>query len=140
MAACSVRRKYDDAPFVEEYIVPQLLLQWVTERNEVQGIAYFSVRLEPRTDTSTLQTNFVFPVRKSAPAGVCEALREWVTLTEPAYWPLLEPGNTIDNPRRGTPQTHDHPINLMRGHSLSYGVTPFGLREIELLKRDAGPM
>src|SRR5206468_12842518 len=52
MAACSVRRKYDDSPFIEEYIVPQLVLQWVTLQNHVQGIAYFSVRLEPRTDTS----------------------------------------------------------------------------------------
>jgi hypothetical protein len=140
MAACSVRRKYGEAPFIEEYIVPQLVLQWVTERNEAQGVAYFSVRLEPRTDTSTLQTNLVFPVRKSAPSGACEALREWFNLTEPAYWPLLEPGDTIDNPRRGTPQTYGHPIELMRGHPLPYGATPFGLREIELLKHDAGSM
>lgn len=32
-------------PFVPEFIIPQLLLQWVAQEEQIDGIRYFSVRL-----------------------------------------------------------------------------------------------
>ena len=43
LAACSVRRMHGNAPFIHEYIVPQLVLQWIVKQDEIDGVRYFSV-------------------------------------------------------------------------------------------------
>lgn len=39
-AACSVKVKNRDNPFIEEYIIPQLLLLWIRHNDNFDGIAY----------------------------------------------------------------------------------------------------
>jgi hypothetical protein len=50
IAACAFCAKERGSPFVEEYVVPQLLMSWVAERRECAGVRYFSThvrRLRP---------------------------------------------------------------------------------------------
>jgi len=43
--ACSIKKKYKNTPFVYEYILPQLILQWVTHNTDIDGIRYFSTNV-----------------------------------------------------------------------------------------------
>ena len=46
LAACSVRVLHTGMPFIPEYIVPQLLLQWLRNESGLDGLRYFSTKVE----------------------------------------------------------------------------------------------
>jgi len=143
MAACSVETKYPKAPFIEEYIVPQLLLQWVTERNHVDAIAFFSVKLKPRTDNFLANINFVFPSKGAGqPTGFCEKLRRLFIVTEPVSWQLLAGTSRIAivGGNLPVPINSQMWIELIRGKSERYESTQFGRMEEELLRLPCSPL
>lgn len=80
--ACSVKvRDHEDA-FKPEYIIPQLLLQWVRERQEVHGIAYQTTNIDYKTSLSQgAFTNFVLPVKENKIRGLCEILKAKFEIT-----------------------------------------------------------
>ncbi len=88
IAACSYIRVNKSDPFAVEYIIPQLLMQWV--RNEMQefdkliGIRYFSCASERASD---LGFNYVFPTsgEQSPEVHFCKVLSKAFILTEPVY-------------------------------------------------------
>ena len=63
IAAASIPTPHDGSPFVEEYIIPQLILQWVMKNSEWDGIRYFSARWTPPDDRLRASVNYVFPAR-----------------------------------------------------------------------------
>jgi len=75
IAACSIIRKYPDSKFAPEYVIPQMLLQWITDpkritdskknNNEIDGIRYFSTRFFDHSLTPKPTVNYVFPAIKS---------------------------------------------------------------------------
>lgn len=81
-------------PFAAEYIIPQLLMQWV--RNEIRsnkgdeydqlvGIRYFSCA---SVKASNMGFNYVFPTsgqQKSAELPYCSVLTRSFRLTNPVY-------------------------------------------------------
>ena len=81
-------------PFAAEYIIPQLLMQWVrneicTNRNddydELVGIRYFSCASVKASD---MGFNYVFPTSgnpKSADLPYCSVLAKAFRLTNPVY-------------------------------------------------------
>lgn len=88
IAACSYIRVNKSDPFAVEYIIPQLLMQWV--RNEMRGfdkligIRYFSCASERASD---LGFNYVFPTsgEQSSEFPFCKILSKAFILTEPVY-------------------------------------------------------
>ena len=86
IAACSFIRVNKSAPFSSEYIVPQLLMQWVrkqTGENELMGIRYFSCASQR---ASELGFDYVFPVNNTNwKGGYCSVLRDSFKLSEPVY-------------------------------------------------------
>jgi hypothetical protein len=86
IAACSIKRESRDGAFYPQYIVPQLLLQWVTKEQRVDGIRYFSTRTPPGGDP---HTNCAFPAREIAASGRCSYLRRKFHLTDPIAWSIL---------------------------------------------------
>ena len=86
IAACSFIRANKNTPFSSEYIIPQLLMQWVRKQvgsNKLMGIRYFSCA---SIRASELGFDYVFPVDNTEYAeGYCSVLRDsfWVTL--PVY-------------------------------------------------------
>jgi len=83
LAACAVRRENRLGTFVPEYIVPQLVLQWVSQRKEVDGIRYFSVRMPSKGFHVLAHSNCVFPVQTSSHSGYCPILKRHFSLTDP---------------------------------------------------------
>jgi hypothetical protein len=62
-AACSIQVDSIEGSFFPQYIVPQLLLQWVTKEKKVEGIRYFSTRRSAKDLGLYVYANCVFPVR-----------------------------------------------------------------------------
>jgi hypothetical protein len=139
LAACSVRRLHRNSPFIAEYIVPQLLLQWVTESNygrhpdhvKVDGIVYFSVNCDQGCDLGEPSLNFVFPVQEPQPRGQCPVLRRKFEMTDPVNWPLLENCDFGD----GVTRNADRYIRLAEKR-VRYLDTPFGIVESALSRLD----
>lgn len=85
LAACMTRTHEPQAAFKPEYIVPQLLLQWVTQETNLIGIRYFSTRVgNPRTPT--IGANLVIPARVMAPSGLCSRLTSLFEVTPVWNW------------------------------------------------------
>ena len=93
IASCSYIRIDKKDPFAAEYIIPQLLMQWVrneicTNRDnydELVGIRYFSCASVKASD---MGFNYVFPTSgnpKSADLPYCSVLAKAFRLTNPVY-------------------------------------------------------
>ena len=97
IALCSICAKQKDNPFKPEYIIPQLLMQWIQRRNsekvdKVDGIRYFTVAFDTDEDIDSfnnsylygphLYRNIVFPVQNIKPEGKCDYLEERFEITK----------------------------------------------------------
>ncbi|MCQ4637130.1 hypothetical protein NE619_10370 [Anaerovorax odorimutans] len=94
IAACSYIRTNKKDPFAAEYIIPQLLMQWVRseisankddEYDQLIGIRYFSCASVKASD---MGFNYVFPTsgqHKSANLPYCPVLAKSFSLTKPVY-------------------------------------------------------
>jgi len=91
IAACSFMRKDKKNPYSPEYVIPQLLMQWVrgryandAQQRELIGIRYFSCA---SVASSKLGFNYVFPVggqtEDDQNAEHCAILRNTFKLTKP---------------------------------------------------------
>ncbi|MGD0479521.1 MAG: hypothetical protein ABSA42_05085 [Terracidiphilus sp.] len=90
IAACSVLVKHPGDPFIPEYVIPQLLLQWIQREPGFDGIRYFSTRIAQYVDDPRPAANYVFPVKQSKPAGLCDELSKKFLLTRPLSWQILQ--------------------------------------------------
>lgn len=118
IAACSYIRPNKKDPFAAEYIVPQLLMQWV--RNEIQysknskydrliGIRYFSCASKRASD---MGFNYVFPASGKQHSGqypYCPVLMKAFRLSEPKY--VHESGSIEDCGREMLRVNDFEPIN-----------------------------
>ena len=94
IASCSYTRVNKNDPFAAEYIIPQLLMQWVRneigtnkddEYGQLVGIRYFSCASVKASD---MGFNYVFPTsgqQKSAELPYCSVLAKAFRLTTPVY-------------------------------------------------------
>ena len=142
-AACSIRRLHRDAPFIAEYIVPQLILQWVARPDSaapgggrLDGIVYFSVNADPLPGFDTALLNYVFPVQDTQPQGHCPTLKGKFELSEPASWQLLESSGLPG----GLPLHHAIEIPIVHGINAEYMHTSFGVVESRLCKLPCLPL
>ena len=145
LAACYTKVKERDNVFKPEYIFPQLLMQWVLNKDYLDGIKYLSTRsiqsnapLYKRFFDTPI--NYAIPVKKIASKGYCEVLSKNFTLTEPISWEQLN----ITNPYRNTiipvvekeNRIRRQKYPLMGNKDRNYDKSAFGLLEDELLIMD----
>lgn len=91
IAACSVRVLNKSDAFKPEYIIPQLLLQWVRISSNYDGICYFSVASNSLdSDNSHLFLNYAFPVKNNEKEGHCRNLKELFWVTQPVPWQIFQ--------------------------------------------------
>ncbi|MCR8636609.1 RES domain-containing protein [Paenibacillus radicis (ex Xue et al. 2023)] len=134
VAACSVQVKDDVRPFKPEYIVPQLLLQWVRNSTHFNGIRYFTSRSSSYDRSVHLYQNYVFPVKENKESGYCDNLVEHFTLTDPI---------SLDQFRSNYNRESNEPLYLGRGRKgtiddsgmkVDYRCTYYSYLEEELEK------
>jgi hypothetical protein len=90
VAACSVKTKYSNGAFNAEYIIPQMLLQYITENEEIDGIKYFSTKMNYRQLEEFTTYNYVFPAKSSKEKEFCNILTSAFELTEATSLELEE--------------------------------------------------
>lgn len=88
IAACSFRVNNPDEYFKPEYIIPQMLLQWVKYEGKYDGIQYFTTKIKENEYPEKYFTyqNFVFPPKKIIRKGFCSELMSYFDWSEPISW------------------------------------------------------
>jgi hypothetical protein len=138
--ACTIKVKEKDGAFKPEYIIPQLLLQYVSTNHNIDGIKYPSTKVEYNRLTEVPAYNFVFPVKSVKREGYCDELMNTFYLTQPTSleWELLK-----YNPRHqqaymfsGGPDTSKERMEFIDGEKSPYHSTSFGRIEQHLQTLD----
>jgi hypothetical protein len=91
IAACSIKVRHPAANFKSEYIIPQLVLQWLTNETKIDGVRYFTTKASLYFDDPVTVANFAFPVRTTKPSGYCDHLAARFELSNPVCWPTVGP-------------------------------------------------
>lgn len=127
--ASSIKVAERQDSFKPEYIVPQLFLQYILdEKSELDGIKYFSTRVETGRTNNVGTSNFVFPSKTNKKEGYCPELISKFRLTHPVLWEYEEINvsnatflnNSIDGNKL---------IELYKGRKVPYHWTTFSAIE-----------
>jgi hypothetical protein len=107
-AGASIRVLHEQGRFYPEYIVPQIITQWlIREADQCDGIRYFSTRYVPDPDAIRSTANFVFPARElHLQAGHCGKLKRAFDLTQPCMWASTTGGANVQQ------ECHDNARHL----------------------------
>ncbi|QWH88394.1 hypothetical protein EXW29_09430 [Bacillus toyonensis] len=133
MAACSIRVKNIKDTFKPEYIIPQLLLQFIRQSGFIHGVSYFSTKIENYTvDAAELYRNFAFPVKGEAKEGQCPFLKKHFTITDGVPWNLFQmyKNTTFAMPNETKTQVK---LEILRGMDIPYTATDFCILETFLI-------
>jgi len=135
--SCSITVRNRNGNFKPEYIIPQLLLQYISQKDEIQGIKFPSTRIDYTKLTNIQGYNYVFPVKNIKKSGFCETLKDIFHSTEPTSLELEE---IINNPigtfMSSPPPEDGKKIELIKGIKSKYIRTSFGKIEYRLLNRN----
>ncbi|HQF48847.1 MAG TPA: RES domain-containing protein [Flavobacterium alvei] len=94
IAACSIKVQENDDSFKPEYIIPQLLLQWTRNNEEIDGIKYISTHINYKNIENIGDLyNLVLPVKENKDEGYCSKLSSLFEITESVSNQLLELSN-----------------------------------------------
>lgn len=97
LMACSYNRNYGKASFHVEYVIPNLLLQWISkEKSKVSGISYNSTKTK-QLRHNKVGVNFVFPpnTETTISKDFCPDLSSSFHLSKPVSWQVLDTINRI---------------------------------------------
>jgi hypothetical protein len=127
----SVKTKDRKDAFKPEYIIPQLFLQFVMEhKKEIDGIKYYSTRVDYERVKNVGTYNYVFPTREIQELGYCKNLIKKFNFSEPLLW---ENEKISTEHRSGTflggGGTNDKSIELTKGRKSPYSWSAFGAIE-----------
>ena len=89
IAACSIRVDIN-VNDKQEYIIPQLLMNWILDCTDCDGIRYFSSKMDKYYREAKPGVNFAFPATINASKGYCDKLAKKFILTEPQMFTLKD--------------------------------------------------
>ena len=135
IAASSAKVLHSLSPFIPEYIIPQLLLQWIRNESDFDGVCYFSTRTAQYLSPATPATNYVFPVKTKSAVGLCQELTRRFELTTPMAWPILQNSDMLERDRPSGPPNWSLVIN--KNVRIAYGKTAFYSCERKLIPLQA---
>ena len=91
IAICSIKVYDVEDYFKPEYIVPQLLLQWIRNHESVVGIKFSSTHIDLNNGKSEGEFyNVVIPVVENKESGYCSTLSSIFKSTDVLSWQLLQ--------------------------------------------------
>ncbi|EJQ31609.1 hypothetical protein IEC_05551 [Bacillus toyonensis] len=132
MAACSVRVKNTTDTFKPEYIIPQLLLQFIRYDGFFDGVSYFSTKVDNYSaETAVLYKNFAFPVQDGATKGLCPKLQSKFDVSDAVPCKMYKDSHHC-NLHEGEKRVKHEFIN---GMDLLYSSTDFSKLETFLRKK-----
>lgn len=138
IAACSIKVANPQDSFKPEYIIPQLLLQWVRNTGNIDGIIYAStnIRLNRKIPLKNLY-NVVLPVKDNNEEGLCTQLSEKFEMTPAISRQLLNFSSAGESAFRTEEELLriDQKIpefEVVKGYRLQYGNSVIGNMELIL--------
>ena len=134
--ACSVKVNHKVGAFKPEYIIPQLLMQYVVQNTDIDGIKFPSTKLDYSSIEGFAAYNYVFPIKKSSKNGYCDDLMDKFHVSQPTS---LEYEDLMFNTNQsfvgvGLINKHEK-IEIIKGVKRSYGYSSFGKIESALKDR-----
>ena len=137
LASCSFQVDKPKDVFKPEYIIPQLLLQWIVGEQDLDGVKYRSNRIKYSDNMAGTFSNIAIPAKIINDDGFCPELQNKILFTEPISWHLIDIANdrkklklSIDEITRSTRRVRK--IELIQGESVDYFLTKFGKFEERL--------
>lgn len=85
VTACSIKvhPDHENNDFKEEYLIPQLLMRYVQERSDFQGIRFYSTRINTADPAHHKgQYNLVLPTKRTTHEGYDENLKKLFLMTD----------------------------------------------------------
>lgn len=145
VACCSVRVKHSDDSFKPEYIIPQLLLQWVN-KEKIDGIMYSSTHIDFQSrKLGSIFYNLVLPVKSFKDLGYCDHLSSLFETTEVLPMQLRQFSTVSDRfshqpsiSRDVNPELDE--IELIKDIPQPYMHTSFGILEHSLKGMPTSPI
>jgi len=135
--ASTIKVKNIKHNFKPEYIIPQMLLEYVISNPEIDGIRFPSTKIDYKLLKQVDSYNYVFPVKTNKDVGLCEKLISLFKLTNPTS---LEVEELLNNPARPTTylnETKKEPSKKIKiaDEEHNYISTSFGKIEYILKKK-----
>lgn len=127
--ACTIKVQNQKGNFKPEYIIPQLLSEYISRQEQIDGIKFPSTNVDYSRLEGIKAYNYVFPVKKVLKEGYCPKLKTKFHLTEPTSLELEE---ILHNPPfhpmkfGGETPTDSNQIELIKGQKTFYCNTSFG--------------
>lgn len=134
--ASTIKVKEKGGSFKPEYIIPQLLLQYVSNVDYIDGIMFPSSKVDYGKLVEVPAYNYVFPVRAIDEKGFCGNLRSAFAVSQPTTLEIEEiRHNPVAEPftKLGGGIKSNAKIELIPGEKSPYELTSFGKLE-EYLK------
>lgn len=138
LAACSYNVSKKQDVFKPEYIIPQMVLQWIIETPDIDGVQFKSNRLLSNSKNVGSFNNVAIPVQSNKQNGFCDILTGKIRFTEPLSWSLLDissadlmSSKTLEDLSVGSIQKASY-IELINGEKTDYFKTKFGVMENKL--------
>lgn len=136
--ASTIKVKKTIGNFKPEYIIPQMLFEYIASNKTIDGIQFPSTKIDYNSLVNVEAYNYVFPIKNIAKKGYCSDLSNTFYLTEPTSLDLEE---IIHNPPtratfhgQGT-QIDGRQIELIKDVRVQYNNTSFGKLEHKLKSR-----
>lgn len=132
--ASSVKVSNPEDTFKPEYIIPQLLLQWIRMNHKVDGIRFSSTHVNPTEERDGVFTNLVIPVVENGLEGYCQKLAGMFNMSNVLSWQSLQISTGAANfsyTYRENEEINSEikRIEMIKGRSLPYSFSPLAQLE-----------
>lgn len=116
LAACSFNVFKREDVFKPEYLIPQMVLQWIIENKNIDGIQFKSNRIKISNQNIGSFNNIAIPVQTSKENGFCDILKNKIKLTSPLSWSLMD----IADPNQTFLKKSNEDISVEKIRTASY--------------------
>ncbi|EAT8288388.1 hypothetical protein E9347_05200 [Salmonella enterica] len=92
--ACNYSKRHDYASFHQEYIIPNLLMQWISsdKNKDISGISYRSTKILNQKNNGIGLNIIIPPKMETVPPdtiGHCPTLKRTFSMTNPVSWTVF---------------------------------------------------
>lgn len=128
LIACNYLKGRENTSFAPEYIIPNLLMQWIGRRakSPIAGIAYHSTKM-PKSRSGKYSVNVVLPPKATYKQSIlnefCPKLSSYFEFTTPISWQVLK---TLDYQNHfDIPTELQNAIDYLRSKEKLVGIANF---------------
>jgi hypothetical protein len=141
LMAISVQKLQPPPQDPPEYVIPQLMMQWVLKQKNLLGVRYFTTKFDTTTNSNDLSINLVLPTRTQGKTeGFCDFLgsRTKCTLPQSFADAMSAPDETLFTRKAADARAAALGRNKIKrqGSLDDYHRTPFGRMEYWLDRPD----